>query len=66
MSLTCAFAARAAVFQIACDKMKVPPEEVLFLDNLSVNLKPTHVMGMTTIKVTSASQVLAVLAQLLP
>lgn len=53
-------------FQIACDKMKVKPEEVLFLDDLGINLKPARAMGMTTIKVTSANQALAALAQLLP
>lgn len=50
-------------FQIACDKMEVKPEEVLFLDDLGINLKPARAMGMTTIKVTSASQALTALAE---
>jgi putative hydrolase of the HAD superfamily len=43
-------------FQLACEKMEVSPEEVVFLDDLGINLKPARAMGMTTIKVVSAEQ----------
>ncbi len=32
------------------------PAEVVFLDDLGINLKPARAMGMTTIKVESAEQ----------
>ena len=51
-------------FQLACEKMQVAPEEVLFLDDLGINLKPARAMGMTTIKVTSAEQAIEALAAL--
>lgn len=43
-------------FRLACEKMQVAPEEVIFLDDLGINLKPARAMGMTTIKVVSAEQ----------
>ncbi|PKM22426.1 MAG: HAD family hydrolase [Gammaproteobacteria bacterium HGW-Gammaproteobacteria-14] len=51
-----------AFFQIACEKMRVSPEEVLFLDDLGINLKPARAMGMTTIKVVSAEQAIEALS----
>jgi putative hydrolase of the HAD superfamily len=38
-------------YEIACERLRVGPEECLFLDDLGVNLKPARAMGMTTIKV---------------
>lgn len=38
-------------YEIACELAGVEPKEVVFLDDLGVNLKPAAAMGMTTIKV---------------
>ncbi|HUS60741.1 MAG TPA: HAD-IA family hydrolase [Acidimicrobiales bacterium] len=38
-------------YEIACELAGVEPAEVVFLDDLGVNLKPAKAMGMTTIKV---------------
>jgi putative hydrolase of the HAD superfamily len=38
--------------------MGVKPEEVVYLDDLGINLKPAAAMGMTTIKVVSEAQAL--------
>jgi putative hydrolase of the HAD superfamily len=40
-----------AFYEIACRMAGVEPAEVVFLDDLGVNLKPAAAMGMTTIKV---------------
>jgi putative hydrolase of the HAD superfamily len=49
----------------ACETAGVDPGEVVFLDDLGVNLKPAKAMGMTTIKVVSAEQAIADLAMVL-
>ena len=38
-------------YKMACEMVKVEPQQVVFLDDLGVNLKPARAMGMTTIKV---------------
>lgn len=38
-------------YRIALDAAGVPPEDVVFLDDLGINLKPARQMGMHTIKV---------------
>ena len=38
-------------YEIACEWAQVEPNQVVFLDDLGVNLKPAKAMGMTTIKV---------------
>jgi putative hydrolase of the HAD superfamily len=43
----------------ACELARVDPSEVVFLDDLGINLKPARAMGMTTIKVVSADQAIA-------
>ena len=48
-------------YEIACELADVEPHEVVFLDDLGVNLKPAKAMGMTTIKV---GEPLAALAEL--
>lgn len=53
-----------AFYQMACDAMEVTPEEVIFLDDLGINLKTARQMGMTTIKVTGAVQALTDLSEL--
>lgn len=50
-------------YEIACEWAEVEPSEVVFLDDLGVNLKPAAAMGMTTIKVTDPTDALARLEQ---
>jgi putative hydrolase of the HAD superfamily len=45
-------------YEIACERAGVAPDEVVFLDDLGVNLKPARAMGMTTIKVENPDQAL--------
>jgi len=40
-----------AIYQLVCQRLEVEPSEVVFLDDLGVNLKPARDLGMTTIKV---------------
>ncbi len=39
-------------YKMACEIVNVAPQQVVFLDDLGVNLKPARAMGMKTIKVT--------------
>lgn len=50
-------------YEIACEWAEVEPNEVVFLDDLGVNLKPAAAMGMTTIKVTDPADALRRLEQ---
>jgi putative hydrolase of the HAD superfamily len=50
-------------YEIACETAGVSPAEVVFLDDLGVNLKPAAAMGMTTIKVVDPAVALAELEQ---
>jgi putative hydrolase of the HAD superfamily len=47
------------IYQMMVDALGVDPAACIYLDDLGVNLKPAREMGMTTIKVVSASQALA-------
>lgn len=38
-------------YEIACREMDVAPHEVVYLDDLGINLKPARALGMHTIKV---------------
>lgn len=38
-------------YEIACEAMSVKPDQVVFLDDLGINLKPAAALGMATIKV---------------
>ena len=46
------------IYELACEKLKINPDEAVFLDDLGINLKPARLLGMTTIKVISAGQAL--------
>ena len=50
-------------YEIACELADVEPDEVVFLDDLGVNLKPAKAMGMTTIKVGDPAVAFAELEQ---
>jgi putative hydrolase of the HAD superfamily len=52
-------------YELACATVGVQPEEVVFLDDLGVNLKPARALGMRTIKVTDPDQALVELEQIL-
>lgn len=49
----------------ACELAEVDPNNVVFLDDLGVNLKPARALGMTTIKVTDPDVALRELEQIL-
>jgi putative hydrolase of the HAD superfamily len=53
------------IYRYACDRMQVAPSEVLYLDDLGVNLKPAKALGMQTIKVVSEEQAIADLSRIL-
>lgn len=50
-------------YEIACEWAGVSADEVVFLDDLGVNLKPAKAMGMTTIKVIDPTDALHQLEQ---
>jgi len=52
-------------YELACAAVAVEPEEVVFLDDLGVNLKPARALGMRTVKVTDPDQALRELEQIL-
>ncbi len=52
-------------YQLACSRLQVAPEEVVYLDDLGINLKPARALGMTTIKVVSEHQAIEDLGQAL-
>jgi len=49
-------------YHLACEAVGVDPNEVVYLDDLGINLKPARAMGMHTIKVTDPDVALAELA----
>lgn len=46
------------IYLLACSMMGVEPAEVVFLDDLGINLKPAAALGMTTIKVVDPAEAL--------
>jgi putative hydrolase of the HAD superfamily len=55
----------AAFYRIACERAGVQPHEVVFLDDLGINLKPARALGMHTIKVDEPGPAIAALEALL-
>jgi len=53
------------IYELACDLLCVKPPEVVFLDDLGINLKPARALGMVTIKVTDPEEALAELEAVL-
>lgn len=49
-------------YHLACEAVGVDPAEVVYLDDLGINLKPARAMGMHTIKVTDPDVALAELS----
>jgi len=50
-------------YQLALERLKIEPQQAVYLDDLGINLKPARAMGMTTIKVENAQQALSELEQ---
>jgi putative hydrolase of the HAD superfamily len=48
-----------AIYLLACRELGVGPGDVVFLDDLGINLKPARSLGMTTVKVTDPDAALA-------
>ncbi len=53
------------IYQLVCERLEVVPEDAVFLDDIGRNLKSARALGMTTIKVESATQALAELGDTL-
>lgn len=51
------------IYALMCEALGVEAAHCIYLDDLGINLKPARAMGMTTIKVTSESQLLEDLAK---
>ena len=49
----------------ACERGNVDPSDVVFLDDLGINLKPAKALGMSTIKVADPKEALSALQALL-
>jgi putative hydrolase of the HAD superfamily len=49
----------------ACKRGNVDPSDVVFLDDLGINLKPAKALGMSTIKVADPKEALSALQALL-
>ena len=54
-----------AAYQLVLDRLGVEAHQVVFLDDLGINLKPAKALGMTTIKVVDPDEALAELAEVL-
>ncbi|MEH6638993.1 MAG: HAD-IA family hydrolase [Porticoccaceae bacterium] len=52
-------------YLLACERMGVEASEVVYLDDLGINLKPARQLGMTTIKVLSENQAIEDLSAVL-
>lgn len=52
-------------YEMACEALSVAPDEVVYLDDLGINLKPARAMGMHTIKVTDPAVALDELSSVL-
>ncbi len=53
------------IYALACERIEVEPQNVVYLDDLGINLKPARALGMTTIKVVSEAQAITELGQVL-
>ncbi len=51
------------IYAYACERMRTAPGEVVYLDDLGINLKPAASMGMKTIKVVTEAQAITDLEQ---
>jgi putative hydrolase of the HAD superfamily len=54
-----------AFYLRACERLRIKPNQAVFLDDLGINLKPAKELGMTTIKVMSEDQAIDELSNIL-
>ena len=54
-----------AIYELGAEKIGLPPEACVFVDDLGGNLKPALAMGMATVKHTSADETIPQLEELL-
>ncbi len=50
------------IYKLTCERLQVPTEHAVFLDDLGINLKPAKALGMRTIKVLNEQQAIDDLA----
>ncbi|MCG8588290.1 MAG: HAD-IA family hydrolase, partial [Proteobacteria bacterium] len=53
------------IYELACERLAVGPEQAIFLDDIGANLKPARQLGMTTIRVVEPAAALEELGSLL-
>jgi putative hydrolase of the HAD superfamily len=53
------------IYALCCERLGVPPDRAVFLDDIGRNLKPARELGMTTIKVDEPARALAELERTL-
>ena len=53
------------IFHLACEALRITPDESIFLDDIGINLKAARALGMTTVKVDAVDTALAELQALL-
>jgi epoxide hydrolase-like predicted phosphatase len=53
------------IYALAAERMALPPEELVFVDDLPGNLKPARAMGMATVHHKSAAETISQLEELL-
>ncbi len=51
------------IYALACERLRAAPGEIVYLDDLGINLKPAKALGMHTIKVVSEAQAIADLSR---
>jgi epoxide hydrolase-like predicted phosphatase len=54
-----------AIYVLGAEKIGLPPEACIFVDDLGGNLKPAKALGMATVRHTSAGETIPQLEQLL-
>lgn len=53
------------IYPLAVERMGLPPEEIVFVDDLGFNLKPARALGMATVRHEDAAATVATLEDLL-
>lgn len=51
------------IYKLTCERLDVPTQHAVFLDDLGINLKPAKALGMHTIKVLNEQQAIEDLAE---
>ena len=54
-----------AIYALGAERIGLPPEDIVFVDDLKGNLKPARAMGMATVHHTSAAETIPQLERLL-